>query len=129
VPEALFNTAANQLPIIMIAAAAAGPEAAFLFLAMRVMGLPMGLVGRSVAQVYLSEAPERLRQGTLPAFTHRTMWTLFKTGAPPLIAVGVISPFAFPVVFGEEWTRSGWLVAWMIPWFILQFVATPVAMI
>jgi len=129
VPEALFNTAGVQLPIILIAAAAAGPEAGFLMLAMRVMGLPMGLVGASVAQVFLVEAPAKLRDGTLSAFTRRTMWTLLKIGAPPLLAVGVLSPLLFPLVFGTEWARAGWLVAWMTPWFVLQFVASPVSMV
>lgn len=129
VPEALFNTAGIQLPIILIAASAAGPEAGFLMLAMRVMGVPMGLIGSSVAQVFLVEAPERLRDGTLPAFIRKTMWTLLKTGAPPLFAVGVLSPVCFPLVFGAEWVRAGWLVAWMTPWFVLQFIASPVSMV
>jgi O-antigen/teichoic acid export membrane protein len=129
VPESLFNTAGVQLPLIMIAAMVAGPEAGFLFLAMRVTGLPMGLVGSSVSQVFLAEAPAKLRDGTLAAFTRRTMWALFKTGAPPLIAVGVLSPAVFPLVFGEDWARAGWLVAWMTPWFVLQFVASPVSMV
>lgn len=129
VPEALFNTAGVQVPVILIAAAAAGPEAGFLMLAMRVMGLPMGLVGSSVAQVFIAEAPARLRNGTLAAFTRSTMWTLLRTGAPPLVAVGALSPLLFPLVFGAEWARAGWLVAWMTPWFVLQFVASPVSMV
>lgn len=128
VPEALFNTAGAQLPLIIIAAMVAGPEAGFLFLAMRVMGLPMGLVGSSIAQVFLAEAPAKLRDGTLADFTRRTMWLLFKTGAPVIMAVGVICPLIFPLVFGPEWARAGWLVAWMTPWFVLQFVASPVSM-
>ena len=129
VPEALFNTAGVQLPVIMIAASTVGPEAGYLLLAMRVMGLPMGLIGSSVAQVFLVEAPEKYKDGTLSTFTRQTMWTLFRTGAPPLIVIGAISPFLFPMVFGAEWARAGWLVAWMTPWFVLQFVASPVSMI
>lgn len=129
VPAALFNTAGVQLPVIIIAAMVAGHEAGFLFLAMRVMGLPMGLIGSSVAQVFLAEAPARLRDGTLPAFTRCTMWTLFRTGAPVMIGIGVISPLVFPLVFGPEWARAGGLVAWMTPWFVLQFVASPVSMV
>lgn len=129
VPEALFNTAGVQLPLIIIAAMVAGPEAGFLFLAMRVMGLPLGLIGSSVAQVFLAEAPAKLRDGTLAAFTRQTMWTLFKTGAPVMLAVGVISPLVFPLVFGSDWARAGWLVAWMTPWFVMQFVASPVSMV
>lgn len=128
VPEALFNAIGLEVSILIIAAAAVGPEAGFLMLAMRVMGLPMSLIGNSVAQVFLVEAPERMRGGTLPAFTRRAMMTLFKTGAPPLLLAGAVSPWLFPVVFGPEWTRAGMIVAWLTPMCILQFVASPVSM-
>lgn len=127
VPASLLDTASNELPIILIASIVVGPEAGFIFLARRVVGLPMSLIGSSVSQVYLSEAPQKLRDGTLSAFTLRTMWALLKTGAPALILLGLISPIVFPLIFGQEWARSGWLVAWMTPWFILQFAVSPVS--
>lgn len=129
VPEALFNTVGLELSIVIIAGAAVGPEAGFLTLAMRVMGLPMALIGTSVAQVFLVEAPSRKRAGTLSTFTRRTMLVLLKTGAPPLVLAGALSPWLFPVVFGSEWARAGVIVAWLTPMFILQFVASPVSMI
>lgn len=129
VPEALFNTAGLELSILIIAATAAGAEAGYLMLAIRALGLPMGLVGSSVAQVYLTEAPQKLRDGQLAEFTRRMMWTLFKTGAPVLGLAAVASPFLFPLVFGSEWDRAGIIVAWLAPMFILQFVASPVTMV
>ena len=129
VPEAIFNTSGNELPVIIIAFVALGPEAGYLMLAIRVIGLPMGLIGGSVAQVYLAEAPEKLRDGTLVAFTRKTMWRLLYTGAPPLLAIGTFSPFLFPAVFGEDWARAGVIVAWLTPWFILQFIASPISMV
>lgn len=129
VPEALFNSAGSQLPILIIAGSLAGPEAGFLLLAMRVLGLPMSLIGSSVAQVYLAEAPGKLRDGELTSFTRKAIWSLLKTGAPPLLALGVVSPFLFPIIFGEEWARAGWMLLWMTPWFILQFVSSPISML
>lgn len=127
VPEALFNTGGIELPILIIAAAVTGPEAGFLMLAMRVMGLPTGLIGRSVANVYLVEASQKLRDGTLVVFTRQVMLGLFKSGGLLLIAIGAISPFAFPIIFGAEWARAGMLVAWMTPWFVIKFVTTPIS--
>lgn len=129
VPEALFNAAASHLPLILIAASATGPEAAFLFLAMRVMGIPMRLIGSSVSQVFLVEAPKKHREGQLRAFTTRTIVSFLKVGGLPLLAIGLASPFAFPIVFGDEWTRAGILVLWMTPWFLMQFVTSPVSVV
>lgn len=127
IPEALLNTASTQVPILIIAATVIGPEAGFVLLAMRVMGLPLTLIGRSVAQVYLVDAPLHLRNGTLSNFTHKIIISLFKIGAPPLLFAGIAAPFLFPLIFGDNWTRAGVIVAWMTPWFILQFIASPIS--
>lgn len=129
VPEALMNTMSAELPIILIAAMTVGPEAGFVMLAMRVIGLPMALIGSSVSQAYLAESRHKLIDGTLVSFTRSTMRTLLVTGAIPILTTGIISPLLFPIVFGEQWTRSGHLVAWMVPWFFLQFIASPVSMV
>lgn len=129
VPEALFNTGGIQLPIIIIAATAAGPEAGFLLLAMRVVSLPMGLIGTSVSQVYFAHAPDKHRNGQLRQFTQKTMFSLFKVGFAPLAILAAISPTLFPIVFGQQWERAGWLVSTMVPLALLQFVTSPVSMV
>lgn len=128
VPEALFNTGVTHFPILLIAASHHGKiEAGFLFLALKVFALPMRLIGRSVAQVFLVDAAGHFRAGTLRKFTINTMFGLAKVGGIPLILIGIISPFAFPIVFGGEWMRAGEIVSWLTPWFVLQFISSPVS--
>lgn len=129
VPEALFNSAGIQVPVLVIAAYAAGPEAGFLMLAMRVLGLPMGLIGGSVSQVFLAEAPQKQRDGSLSQFTKNTTASLAKIGAAPLILVGLLSPYLFPLIFGAEWGRAGYMVLLMTPWFLMQFITAPVSVV
>lgn len=126
--EALCNSAAIQLPVILIAAVAAPEEAGYLMLATYVMQAPMALIGGAVGQVYLSRAAEEHRHGRLNAFTAGILNGLVKAGAGPLLAVGIMAPAAFGLVFGPGWERAGILVAWMTPWFIFQFLASPVSM-
>ena len=126
--EAFANNGAIQLPVIIIAAVALGPEAGYLFLAMRAMAIPIGLVGGAVSQVYLSRAPEEHRAGQLASFTLKAIAGLVRTGVGPLLFAGIVSPVAFPLVFGADWQRAGEMVAWMTPWFILQFLSSPVSM-
>jgi O-antigen/teichoic acid export membrane protein len=127
VPEALFNTAALEISILIIAAMAIGPEAGYLMLAMRVIGIPMSFIGTSVAQVWLTDAPEKLRTGKLAEFTWNTMVALAKVGAVPMVVIGAIAPLLFPFIFGPEWTRAGVILAWLTPMFILQFILSPVS--
>lgn len=126
--EALANTGGIQIPVLMIAALGSGPETGYLLLAMTVIQAPLALVGGAIAQVYLSHAAERHRQGSLAAFTVEILGRLNRVGVGPLLALGIISPSLFPLAFGSEWGRAGELVAWMTPWFALQFLASPVSM-
>lgn len=126
--ESFANNAAIQIPVLIIAAAALGPEAGYLALAMRVMQAPMGLIGGAIGQVYLSKAPEEYRSGRLGSFTANILGGLMKTGVGPLIFAGIVAPAVFAFVFGPGWGRAGVLVAWMTPWFVFQFLASPVSM-
>lgn len=127
--ESIANSAGIQASIILIAALAAGPEAGFLMVAMKVLGIPMSLLGGAVGQVYLSEAPQAERVGTLAAYTERLTTRLMKVGVGPLVFLSIVAPTAFPYLFGGGWERAGELVLWMMPWFVFQFLASPVSMV
>lgn len=126
--EALCNSAAIQVPVIMIASLAVGPEAGFMILAMSVMQAPMSLIGTAIGQVYLSRAPEEYRNGQLSSFTLATLGGLSKAGVGPLLFAAIVAPDAFAMIFGEQWRRAGEIVTWMTPWFILQFLSSPLSM-
>ena len=126
--EALANAGAIQLPVIIIGAAAIGPEAGFLLLAMKAAGVPMGLIGGAVVQVYLSRAGDEKRLGQLSEYTISTIIRLMILGVGPLLALGVISPVLMPLVFGSNWVRAGEMIGWMMPWFVMQLLVSPVSM-
>lgn len=126
--EALANSAAIQLPMILIAAWATRAEAGYLTMAAFVAQAPLSLIGTAIGQVYLSRAPAEFREGGLGGFTAEIVGKLFKAGAGPIMALGILAPSVFAFVFGAEWARSGWLLAWMTPWFLLQFLAVPVGL-
>ncbi|MBZ9782647.1 oligosaccharide flippase family protein [Pseudomonas sp. REP124] len=126
--EGLANNAAIQVPVILIASLAAGPEAGYLLLAMQLMQAPIGLVGGAVSQVYLSKAPEMQRAGQLSNFTLDTLLGLVKVGIIPLVAAGAMAPFVFPIIFGEQWQRAGVIILYMVPWIAMQLLASPISM-
>lgn len=127
--EAFANSAGSQLPLIVIAALAIGPEAGFLLLATRVMAAPMALVGSSYGQAYLAHAPTHLRGGRLGAFTENVLEGLLKTGVGPLIFMGIVASPVIAIVFGNEWVRAGELIMWLTPWCVLKFLSSPVSMV
>lgn len=127
-PEALANVAGIQLPVVLIGATA-GAEAGFLILATQITAAPMTLLGTSVAQVYLSRAPEELASRRLAAFTLEVVRRLMQIGTGPLLFVGMMAPVMFPLLLGQNWTRAGEIVGLLVPWITLQFLASPVSMV
>lgn len=126
--EALFNSGAIQLPILMIASFGIGPEAGYLAISMYMLQVPMVLVGNSVGQIYYSEAPKAYREGLLSDFNILMLKRLSTLGTGPLIFAGIISPSIFVWIFGAEWERAGQMVRFMTPWFILQFMTSPLSL-
>ena len=126
--EALTNNGSMQIPVLIIAAYAIGPEAGYLMLATKIFSAPVSLLGSSIAQVYLSEAAEAYRTQKLYSLTVTITKNLFKIGFPILSLIGCLAPFLMPIVFGINWEKTGWIMAWMTPWFIMQFITSPVSM-
>lgn len=127
--EALANAGGIQIPVILIAGYAVGPEAGYLMIAMQLLSAPMSLIGNSVAQVYLAEGSERHHKGELKSFTLKTVAGLAKVAILPLTTVALVSPWLMPVVLGENWQRTGVFISWMVPWFFMQFITSPVSMV
>ncbi len=126
--EALANTAAIQVPIVMIAAMAAPAEAGYLMMAMYVMQAPTALIGTAIGQVYLSGAADEFRNASLGAYTAKILSGLLRAGLGPFLAIGILSPLLFGLLLGANWQRTGVLVSWMTPWFLMQFLASPISM-
>lgn len=126
--EAMCNSAAIYLPIIMLSAWATGPEAGYLSLGMYAMQVPMSLIGNAVSQVYMSRGPAEARAGTLGQFTAEVLSGLLKSGVGPIICIGVAAPELFRLIFGDGWERAGILVTWMTPWFVMQFLTSPISL-
>lgn len=127
-PEAIATLAGTQVPIVIIAAYS-GSEAGHLLLAQQVMAAPMALLGSSVAQVYLSRAPDAFRNGNLATLTLSILRRLAQISLGPIFLIAALAPLAIPMIFGAEWVRSGEIVFWLVPWIALQFLASPVSMV
>lgn len=125
--EALANSVAVYLPVILVAAYAGPAEAGYLGMAMYVAQAPMSLIGNSISQVFLSRAAQEHRDARLAAFTGEVLNGLIKAGVGPLIALGITAPHLCGWLFGAGWGRTGWLVSWMTPWFLLQFLVVPMS--
>lgn len=126
--EGLANTSAIQLPLIIIATFLIGPEVGYLMLAMKVLGIPMGLVGSAISQVYVSEATEYYKDKKIFTYTKKIVFKICKITLIPFLFLMILSPYVFPYIFGKGWSSLGFYVMAMIPWYFMQILASPISM-
>lgn len=126
-PSGFLNALSMQLPAFVLLAMYSVEAAGFFGVAFSALGVPMHLVGASVARVFFVRSAEANREGTLRSLTEHVAKRLALFGAFPLAAMMVVGPAAFVVVFGEEWREAGVYAQILAPWMFLTFVGSPLS--
>jgi O-antigen/teichoic acid export membrane protein len=126
-PEAIFNKIGVHGPVLIIAGIASGVEAGFLMIAMRVLALPMMLLGLAVQQVFASEIGAQHRQGSISVFTSAVQLRLFKFAVLPILVFSVASVLVIEPVLGPSWARVGTIVLWLSPVYAMQLMVSPIS--
>lgn len=125
----LINSAGLRLPTILLAAFF-GPQVAGWFgLSLQVIGAPVSLIGRSVAQVYYAEAAEAVKRdvGELRRLLLSTTARLSLMALVPTIILGLAGPRLFAIVFGDQWGQAGVFGRVLSVMFLFQFAISPVS--
>lgn len=108
-PSAVMNAAGPHIPLLLIGywygAAAAGQFG----LAQRLTLAPVALVGSAMAAVFGAEVASRIRNGTSNnrKIFLKASFALSLASLPIFTVLMLLSPFLFPLVFGDEWVQAG----------------------
>lgn len=123
-----LNTAANQIPVILLTQFFGAAVTGFFNLTQRVLGAPLSLLSVSIGDVFKQRAStDFVRTGNCLHIYKKTFWRLFLISAPPFALFAVISPAFFALVFGEEWRVAGDYARIMSVLFFIRFVASPLS--
>ncbi|UHG99697.1 oligosaccharide flippase family protein [Pseudomonas sp. 7-41] len=127
-PADAINSAAAQLPIIIVAHRYGAEVAGLLAMTLRILGAPLGLLGKSVLDVFKRHAASHYRQyGECSDMYIRTLKVLSVGSLIFVVAMLFLSESLFVVFFGEKWRFSGTIATWMLPYFALAFIASPLS--
>ena len=126
-PSAILGSITAQLPTLLLAAFYGPVIAGLYYLSYRILGLPMGLVGEAIANVYYGELARLARLPGAPLLTvfRRTTIRLAAIGTPPIALLAILGPAVFGWAFGREWEGTGEIVRLLAPMLVLQFVSSP----
>ncbi|KMU98388.1 hypothetical protein ACS72_15385 [Acinetobacter sp. VT 511] len=126
--EALAHSSSMQLPLVIIGIFFLGPETGYIFLAMKVMTIPMSLIGNAIAQVYLANAPEHYNNKKLFEYSIKIVKKILKISWLPVFLMGVGSYYLFAIIFGKQWAAAGEIAIFLVPWILMQLLSSPIAM-
>ena len=127
-PADAVNTAAGQLPVLLVAVRFGSEAAGLLAMAMRMLGAPMSLLAASVLDVFKRHAGQAYRERGecrleyLDAFR---ILVVIAVAAAVTIVLGAEPIFA--AVFGEVWLGAGTMALWLLPRFAIGFVSSPLS--
>ena len=117
-PAGLINTVGIQLPNLILASAFGAAQLGQLALAQRLLLLPAGLIGSSVGKVFLSQAADRYRSGSLPGLICQASQKLFIYGLAISILASLFLAPLMPVIFGQQWGLTRWIIPLLTPLFV-----------
>ena len=126
--EALAHSSSMQLPLVIIGIFFLGPESGYIFLAMKVMTIPMSLIGNAIAQVYLANAPEHYNNKKLFEYSIKIVKKILKISWLPVFLMGIGSYYLFAIIFGKQWAAAGEIAIFLMPWILMQLLSSPIAM-
>lgn len=125
-PQNFINAASQSLPILMLSAFFGPAAAGFYTLGKMVMGMPSGLVGKAVADVFYPKITEAAHKGeNLARKVVQATFLLFVVGIVPFGLVMAFGPTMFVFVFGEEWFVAGEYARWLALFFLFNFINKP----
>jgi O-antigen/teichoic acid export membrane protein len=113
--EIVANSCSVYVPIVIISATLAGPEAGFLLLALRLTQGPVVMLSQAVSFVYYSRALQSRRDNRLGEDTAMVLRGLVGLTAGPLAALAIVAPGLIAVVLGELWRPVGVYISMTLP--------------
>lgn len=130
-PSSFIDTLAAVLPLPLIGLFYGLEAAGYYSLVQTVFALPSTLVARSVADVFHGRVAALARDapGRVAWLFLRTAGALGAIAIPIGVAVFVLGPALFPLVFGEQWQTAGHVAAVLAPRMVVQMIVSPLSRI
>lgn len=128
-PQGVLNSVNVQLPLLMMSWLYGAETTGYFSMTQRVMGVPIGLVGLTMGQVYVSFLSERKSEspaGVAELFD-RVSRVLLVTGLALFVGTVLFSPPLFDLVLGPQWHLSAVFAQVASVMYAAQLVAAPLA--
>jgi O-antigen/teichoic acid export membrane protein len=125
-PQVALNSSSMALPVLILASVSGPASAGFYTLSKTVLGLPVALIGQSVADVFYPRINEAVVAGeNAGKLIAKATIALGLIGLIPFATVIAFGPQLFSFVFGHDWTTAGEYARWLALWIFATFISRP----
>lgn len=125
----LLNTTTTMLPALLLGYFFTPTTVGYYALGHRVLSMPMGIIGGSIAQAFFPQATEARRRGNLDRTTFIIFEQLLEVGLVPILLIAIVAPELFTLAFGSRWLTAGQYVQWLSLWLLFVFISSPLSIL
>lgn len=126
---ALINAASWHIPVLMLGAFFSPAIVGFYSLGLRLIQVPMSLVGGAIGQVFFQRGAAAKSKIELSELVENLYGRLLVMCLFPAMMLMVIGSDMISVVFGEEWREAGVYLQILGPWVVVWFISSPLSSI
>ena len=128
IPSSILDRFSSQSHILLLSYFFGVSVAGALGLYQRVVGLPVRLIGKSIADVFKQHASVDLNnKGECLQLFYSTAIKLFLLGIVPFVLLLTVAPIMFEIFFGSEWRIAGQYAQTLSWMFFFGFVVSPLS--
>lgn len=126
-PASVLEVSANQFPIWIISGLFTSGLTGFYSLSVRLLSLPMSLIGGAVAQSFYQEFTDRYykKDKAIKQFMLKIWLSMALLGILPALVVVLYGEVIFGFIFGEVWKESGKIASVLIVMYYARFISSP----
>jgi O-antigen/teichoic acid export membrane protein len=128
-PSSLVNAVASNIPALLLSGLFGLKVAGLYGIGVRVLQLPVRLVGQAVSQVFLGQAAKARQSGELADIVDPVYRFLLRASLYIFVPIAVLARPGFVLLFGQKWAEAGNYVQYLVPWMIVSFVSMPLSML
>jgi O-antigen/teichoic acid export membrane protein len=127
-PADLINSASGQLPIFIIAARFGSVSVAMYSLMLRLLSIPVGLLGSSVLTVFKDKAGQDYREnGNCIDIYLKTLKILALLSFFPFLCLHLFGSHIVQFLLGEQWVAAGQYTEILSPMLFISFISSPLS--
>jgi O-antigen/teichoic acid export membrane protein len=128
--QAFVDVLQQNVSIFLISAFFGDFKLGLYSFALRITGVPLNLIGSSVAQVLYQKASDTYnKKYNLQLLIKQVIIRLSLIAIPLFIISFIFAPQLFSIIFGAKWKEAGIYVRVFSPWIFLNFIVSPFSQI